>query len=212
MKYRHLPITTTVILTVTVILLVVFSPGYLEYQKMRWRTKLPPERIQAGMTGMLVMTKALEQVLGTRPLTTKDFDKFSADTLKEIQKMADYNDIAMLLRIGYLNRLLDDPSGTDLKQRLFEEIAKDVSDRIVDRSKLAEQMRISAYTLAVREPNFEKILLSRIGDLDRLGLSQDDVESIRAEQAGTGQSATNPADKPTVKEQPSTPTSKDAPR
>jgi hypothetical protein len=38
------------------------------------------------------------------------------------------------------------------------------------------------------------------------------VERLRAEQAGAGQPATKPADKPAVKDQPSTPTSKDGPR
>jgi hypothetical protein len=36
--------------------------------------------------------------------------------------------------------------------------------------------------------------------------------SFPAEQAGAGQPATKPADKPPLKDQPSTPTSKDAPR
>ncbi len=212
MKSHHLTITTAIVVIVAAILLIAFSPGYIEYQQIRWRTKVPPERNQAGMTGMLAMTKALEEVLGTKPLTTKDFEKFSAETLRDLQKMFKYNDLAMVSRIGYLNRLLDDPSGTELKQKLFEEIAKDVTDRIEDRSTLAESMRISAYQFSLRDQAFEKVLLTKIGSLDRLGLSKELIEDIKAEPAGAAQPATQPADKSPAKDQPSTPTSKGGPR
>lgn len=46
-----------------------------------------------------------------------------------------------------------------------------------------------------------------IGEIERSR-----VERLRAEQAGADQPATKPADKPPVKDQPSTPTSKDGPR
>ena len=192
MNRRYLTITTVLIVTAFAVMLIVFSPGYIEYQQIRWRTQLKPERIEAGMTGMLAATKAMEGFLGHRNLSSEDFRSVSADNIREMQKMAEYNDLAMLLRIGYLNRLLDDPSGEELKQQLFEEIAKDVSDRIDDRSNIAKKMRVSAYRFAVRDPRFEKLLLTKIGNLDRLGVSREQVETIRSEQGADGRTPEAP--------------------
>jgi len=186
MNRRHLTIATVLIAISIAVVLVVFSPGYIEYQQIRWRTQLKPERIEAGMTGMLATTKATEELLGHRNLSTEDFRVVSADLIRQMRKMTEYNDLAMVLRVGYLNRLLDDPSGAELKQRLFEEIVKDVLERIDDRSQLADNLRAAAYRFAVREPHFEKLLLPKIGNLDRLGVSREQVEDIRAEQVVDG--------------------------
>ena len=52
-NHYHLAIVTSVIVLLSIASLVVFSPGYLEYQQIRWRAKISPKQIETGMTGML---------------------------------------------------------------------------------------------------------------------------------------------------------------
>ncbi len=176
----------------TIVALVAFSPGYGEYQKIRWLTKIPPEQIEAGMTGMLATTKATEELLGHGELTSGDFQMVSADLLRVGRKMAEYNDLAMILRVGYLNRLRDDPTSEDLKPRLYDGIASDVAERIDDDSQLSDSLRVSAYDYATSDPKFKELLLERIGSLDRLKISDEQAETIKAEQDGSGQPAPPP--------------------
>jgi len=161
------------LIVAVIFLAVAFSPGYWEYQKIRWRTKISPEQIEAGMTGMLATTKATEELLGHGELILGDFQMVSADLLRVGRKMAEYNDLAMILRVGYLNRLRDDPTGEDLKQRLYDEIASDVAERIDDDSQLSDSLRVSAYDYATSDPKFKELLLERIGSLDRLKISDE---------------------------------------
>jgi len=169
---------------------VVFTPGFWEYQQIRWRTKISPEQIEAGMTGMLATTEATEELLGHGDLTTEDFQMVSADLLREMKKMAEYNDLAMVLRVGYLNRLRDDSTGSDLRAKLYEEIAGDVAERIDDESSLADSLRLSAYEYAVSDPDFMELLNDKIGSIERLNISDEQAEIIKAEQGVTPQSAT----------------------
>jgi hypothetical protein len=90
--------------------------------------------------------------------------------------------LAMILRVGYLNRLRDDPTGEDLKQRLYDEIVSDVAERIDDDSQLSDSLRVSAYDYATSDPKFKELLLERIGSLDRLKISDEQAEEIEAEQ------------------------------
>ena len=170
----------------TIVALVAFSPGYWEYQKIRWLTKIPPSRSRRATT------KATEELLGHGELTSGDFQMVSADLLRVGRKMAEYNDLAMILRVGYLNRLRDDPTGEDLKQRLYDEIASDVAERIDDDSQLSDSLRVSAYDYATSDPKFKELLLERIGSLDRLKISDEQAETIKAEQDGSGQPAPPP--------------------
>ena len=187
--HNHLAIWLAVFVLLAVVALVVFTPGYWEYQQIRWRTKISPEQIEAGMTGMLATTKATEKLIGHGELTSQDFQMVSADLLREMQKMAEYNDLAMVLRVGYLNRLRDDPTGAVLKERLYEELAGDVAKRIDDDSPLGDSLRLSAYEYATSDPKFEKLLLDKIGRLDRLRISDEQGKIIKA---AAGQPATRP--------------------
>jgi hypothetical protein len=193
--HYHLAIWLSVFVLLSVVALIGFTPGFWQYQQIRWRTKITPEQIEAGMTGMLATTKATEELLGRRDLTSADFQMVSADLLREMQKMAEYNDLAMILRVGYLNKLREDPTGADLKIRLYEEITSDVAQRIDDESSLGESLRYAAYEYAVSDPKFEDLLLRKIGSLERLRIPVEAAEEIKAEQAGTGQPATRPESK-----------------
>jgi hypothetical protein len=144
------------------------------------------------MIGMLATTKATEELLGHGKLTSGDFQMVSANLLRVGRMMAEYNDLAMILRVGYLNRLRDDPTGEDLKQRLYDEIASDVAERIDDDSQLSDSLRVSACDYATSDPKFKELLLERIGSLDRLKISDEQAETIKAEQDGIGQPAPPP--------------------
>jgi hypothetical protein len=194
--HYHLAIWLAVFVLLSIVALVAFTPGFWEYQQIRWRTKITPEQIEAGMTGILATTKATEELLGHGDLTSADFQMVSADLLREMRKMAEYNDLAMILRVGYLNKLRDDPTGEDLKLRLYEEITSDVAQRIDDETSLGESLRYAAFKYAISDSKFEDLLLSKIESLERLKIPDEAAEGIRAEQAGTGQPATRPESKP----------------
>ncbi len=188
--HYHLAVWLGVFVVLAVVALVVFTPGFWEYQQIRWRTKISPEQIEAGMTGMLATTKATEELLGHGDLTTEDFQMVSADLLREMQKVAEYNDLAMVLRVGYLNRLRDDPTGADLTAKLYEEITGDVAERIDDESSLGDSLRMSAYGYAVADSKFRELLIEKIGSIERLNISDEQAEIIKAEQGVAPQSAT----------------------
>jgi len=183
-NHYHLPIVTSVIVLLSIASLVVFSPGYLEYQQIRWRAKISPKQIETGMTGMLAATKATEEILGHGELTADHFHVVSADMLRGFQKIAEYNDLAMVLRVGYLGLIRDDPSGEDLKQRLSGEIANDVAERIKDDSDLSKNLRLSAYAFAISDSKFKDLLEEKIGSLDILELSQEQRTAIEEDEQG----------------------------
>ena len=184
--HYHLAIWLAVFVLLSVVALVAFTPGFWEYQQIRWRTKITPEQIEVGMTGMLATTKATEELLGHGELTSADFHMVSADLLREMRKMAEYNDLAMILRAGYLNKLRDDPTGEDLKLRLYDEITSDVAKRIDDESSLGESLRYAAYEYAVSDPKFEELLVQKIGSLERLKIPDEAAKEIKAESGSQG--------------------------
>ena len=181
-NHYHLAIWLAIFTLLAVVALVVFTPGYWEYQQIRWRTKIDPEQIEAGMTGMLATTKATEELLGHGELTAKDFQMVSADLLREMQKMAEYNDLAMVLRVGYLYDLHEDPSGERLKLRLYDELSKDVAARIDTESPIFESVRYSVFELSLKDEKFKQMLINEIGSLDNLNLPKEAIEEIQAEQ------------------------------
>ncbi len=193
MDRRYLAITTVFMAMVSLIILVVFSPGFIEYQRIRWRTQLPPERIEAGMTGMLSTVKATEEILGHGKLTAEDFSHISAEMFRAMQEMAAHNDLASILRVGYLRQLHEDPSGKSLELKLFEEIADDILARIdtdgpTDSTpgNFSDSLRFRVFDLALRKPEFHGILIGKIGNLDRLGLPGEQVEALREDAEADG--------------------------
>jgi hypothetical protein len=104
---------------------------------------------------------------------------------------------AMVLRMGHLDIMSIDPSGTELKHHLFKAVSRDVAIMAQDNSSLGLTMRKYAYRCAIREPQFMDVLMAQLGTLDNLHLTDGEMEDIRedirintAEQAGTGQPAT----------------------
>lgn len=190
--HYHLAIWVITILLVAAAVAIVFSPGYWEYQQIRWRTELTPDQIEAGMTGMLGGVKAMEELLGHRNLTRKDFQAVSADHFRRLQKLGEFDENRIFLRMLYLNRLRDDPSGADLRQRLYEDITSDVAERIDDVSSTGESLRRFAYEYGHADQRFHDLLLQKIGSLEWLKISEKQAEIIKAEQAGAGQPATRP--------------------
>lgn len=165
-----------------VAVMVVIAPGYWEYQQIRWRTKLEPDRIEAGMTGMLAATKATEKILGHGNLTAEDFRQVSAETFEYLRKMAEYNELSMILRVRYIDLLLEDPTGKQLKEVLFRQLVDDVAAQLQTTSPTADSVRNRAYEFALAEPEFETLLLERIGRLENLRISTEQMEVIKEEQ------------------------------
>jgi hypothetical protein len=82
---------------------------------------------------------------------------------------------------------------------------------IIDRFALTtEGTLINVYGEPKQKKKFEAWFASLLGKINSFGRKAPTKQ--RAEQAGADQPATKPADKPPVKDQPSTPTSKDVPR